>query len=786
MTISQPPKQPPANARKPKTAVPPAPAAAPLESTIRVPVRELVEFTAKHGDLDRRFTPAPTAQQGIAGHATVGARRDEHYEREVALEGRHQELLVRGRADGYDPDEQRLEEIKTHRGDPARIPDNHRALHWAQLKVYGALLCRARGLAAVTLTLVYFRIDNESETLLSERHEAAELDTWFEQQATIYLSWARQQQAHRLARNAAIEDFRFPHAEFNAGQRQLATAVYRAATQAKPLLAQAPTGIGKTLGTLFPALKACTRAPIDKLFFLTAKSPGRQVALDALATIQGEAATKPLRVLELQSRDKACVHPDKDCHGASCPLAQGFYDRLPEARAVAVRRAPLDRLQLAAIAAEHMLCPYYLGQELIRWADVVIGDYNYWFDAHAQLHGLTAINGWNVTVLVDEAHNLVERARDMYSASFDQQALLRARKVAPPELHKALDRLKRRWPALDPDADPDYQPLAELPSKLIDALADFIAAASALLGETGERFAVDLQQLFFDAIGFVRTAEAFGPHSMIDLSRDEGRDRAGKPLTTLCLRNLVPAPFLGPRFAAAHGTVLFSATLNPPDYYQNLLGLGETTPWLDIASPFEAAQLNVQIASRISTRFDEREASLAPIVALLARQYREQPGNYLAFFSSFDYLERVFAQLRHSHPELPVWVQQRRMDEGSRLAFIARFTTNSQGIGFAVLGGVFSEGIDLPGARLIGAFVVTLGIPQINPVNEAMRERLDALFGAGYEYAYLYPGLRKVVQAAGRVIRHRDDRGTVVLVDRRYARKDVQALLPAWWTLDRR
>lgn len=770
------------------------PSSAPISAVeppvaISVPVRELVEFTAKRGDLDRRFTPAPTALQGIAGHATVGARRDERYEREVALEGRHEELRVRGRADGYDAEEQRLEEIKTHRGDPARIPDNHRALHWAQLKVYGALLCRARGLSAVTLTLVYFRIDNESETLLSERHEAAELDAWFVEQATVYLAWARQQQAHRSARNAAIEGFRFPHAEFNAGQRQLATAVYRAATQGKPLLAQAPTGIGKTLGTLFPALKACTRAPIDKLFFLTAKSPGRQVALAALATIQGESATKPLRVLELQSRDKACVHPDKDCHGASCPLAQGFYDRLPAARAAAVQLAQLDRAQIAAVAAEHAVCPYYLGQELIRWADVVIGDYNYWFDAHALLHGLTAINGWNVSVLVDEAHNLVDRAREMYSASLAQAALLRARKAAPSELHKALDRVKRRWPALDPDGDPDYQPLAELPGKLIDALADFIASASALLGETGERFAVDLQQFFFDAIGFVRTAEAFGPHSMIDLSldagRDDGRDRAGKPLTSLCLRNLVPAPFLGPRFAAAHGTVLFSATLNPPDYYRNLLGLSETTPWLDIASPFEAAQLRVQIASRISTRFDQREASLAPIVALIARQYREQPGNYLAFFSSFDYLERVLAQLQQRHPELPVWAQQRRMDEAARLAFIERYTSDSQGIGFAVLGGVFSEGIDLPGARLIGAFVVTLGIPQINPVNEAMRERLEALFGAGYAYAYLYPGLRKVVQAAGRVIRHREDRGTVVLVDRRYARAEVQALLPAWWDLGR-
>ncbi|WP_428385281.1 ATP-dependent DNA helicase [Nevskia ramosa] len=750
-------------------------------TAIIVPVRELVEFTAKRGDLDRRFTPAPTGQRGIAGHATVTGRRPDGYEREVALEGRHEELRVRGRADGYDAAGNELEEIKTHRGDSARIPDNHRALHWAQLKVYGALLCRARGLASITLTLVYFRIDDETETSTSEGHEAAVLFEYFEQQAASYLAWARQQQAHRLARNQAIEGLTFPHVEFNAGQRALAAAVYRATLNRQPLLAQAPTGIGKTLGTLFPALKACTRAPIDKLFFLTAKSPGRQVALDALALIQGDQPA--LRVLELVSRDKSCVHPDKECHGASCPLAQGFYDRLPAARAAAVSSAKLDQRSVQTVAAEHVVCPYYLSQELVRWADVVVGDYNYYFYAHALLHGLTVLNDWKISLLVDEAHNLVDRARDMYSATLDQRALQRARRAAPDELRASLNRVQRRWPAADPDAPDGYQALDTLPSALIDALSDFIAAASRLLGETGERLPFDLQQFFFDAIGLVRLAESFGPHSMVDLSRHSPDAFSTKPGSTLCIRNVVPAPFLGPRFAAAHGAALFSATLNPPDYYRQLLGLADDAPWLDIASPFSADQLSVQIASRISTRFDAREASLAPIVALIAAQYRRQPGNYLAFFSSFDYLDRVLARLIETHPDLPVWAQQRRMDEPARLAFLERFSATDQGIGFAVLGGVFSEGIDLPGARLIGAFVVTLGIPQINPVNEAMRARLETLFGAGYEYAYLYPGLRKVVQAAGRVIRHHSDRGTVVLVDRRYARADVQALLPAWWQL---
>jgi Rad3-related DNA helicase len=254
-------------------------------------------------------------------------------------------------------------------------------------------------------------------------------------------------------------------------------------------------------------------------------------------------------------------------------------------------------------------------------------------------------------------------------------------------------------------------------------------------------------------------------------------------LSTLTLRNLVPAPFLRPRLQAAHTSTLFSATLQPMDYYANLLGLPEDCLRLEVDSPFAAAQLQVQIAGRISTRYADRQASLAPIVALMAVQYAERPGNYLAFFSSYEYLQQAFELLQREHPDLPCWAQSRRMGEGEQREFLARFSDSSQGIAFAVLGGAFSEGIDLPGRRLIGAFVATLGLPQINPVNEQIRARMQQLFGAGYDYTYLYPGLQKVVQAAGRVIRTVSDQGVVHLIDDRYARREVQALLPRWWTL---
>jgi Rad3-related DNA helicase len=310
-------------------------------SQYTVAVRALCEFTAKQGNLDVRFTPSPSAQEGMEGHAIVAARRGASYQSELALSGEFGRLTVRGRADGYDAAINRLEEVKTFRGQLDRQPENHRHLHWAQAKLYGWLLCQQRGLADIELALVYLDIGTQRETVFTERHTAAQLQQHFEQRCTQFLQWAEQELSHRAARNQALASLRFPHPSFRHGQRPLAVAVYNAARAGRCLMAQAPTGIGKTVGTLFPLLKAMPGQDLDKLFFLTAKTSGRALALDALSVIRGGEPSVPLRTLELVARDKACEHPQSACHGESCPLAKGFYDRLPEAReaALAARKA---------------------------------------------------------------------------------------------------------------------------------------------------------------------------------------------------------------------------------------------------------------------------------------------------------------------------------------------------------------------------------------------------------------------------------------------------------------
>jgi DNA excision repair protein ERCC-2 len=324
--------------------------------------------------------------------------------------------------------------------------------------------------------------------------------------------------------------------------------------------------------------------------------------------------------------------------------------------------------------------------------------------------------------------------------------------------------------------------LASLPNGFVTVLKAASHAVEAHLAEAAPASAdAALQQAYFDILGFVRLAESFGAHSTLEVTQEPGR--GGRPATTVRIQNLIPASFLKPRFAAARSVTLFSATLNPPRYHLDMLGLPADAAWIDVDSPFRPEQLEVQVVSSISTRYPDRQRSAAPIARLIAQQFAARPGNYLAFFSSFDYLALVVAEFQRCHPEIPVWTQARGMDEGARNDFLARFVPGGAGVGFAVLGGSFGEGIDLRGDRLIGAFVATLGLPQVNPRNEQLKACLESVFGAGYDYAYLYPGLQKVVQAAGRVIRSQEDQGIVYLIDDRFARPAVRELLPAWWRI---
>ncbi|MDK8462093.1 ATP-dependent DNA helicase [Marinobacter sp. SS13-12] len=751
-------------------------------SELKVAVRTLCEFAARKGDLDLRYTPAPTSEEGIAGHGAVQARRGPRYQSEVALAGQCGKLMVSGRADGYDPIAGRLEEIKTHRGDLSRVREAQRNLHRAQLRVYGALLCRQETLKTIDLALIYYDVGKDKETPITETASADELWQELEQLCAIYSDWAEQEASHRQERDGALARLTFPFPDFRPQQRALAETVYKSTLRHRTLLLEAPTGLGKTLGTLFPALMAMPAAKQDRLFYLTSRNTARHLAVDAVHLLrEKQPGALPLRTLELVAKDHACEHPDKACHGDACPLAKGFFDRLPEARADAANHTgALTQPVLADIASQHGICPYFLAQEMARWCDVVVADVNRMFDQSALLHALVRQNDWKASLLIDEAHNLVDRARGMYSVELSQTRLLRIRRQAPRALKPSLDGVSRAWQSVIRDHAPDIRRepviLDNLPGSLTGALNRLVSAITDYLADHPPDLA--LQELMFESLAFTKLAEVFGDHSLCELVRP-GRGKA-----QLAIRNLIPADFLRPRFEAADSTLLFSATLSPGIYYRDLLGMPEDTCFQSLPGPFSADQLSVHFTPSISTRQAHRERSLVPIAELIARQYHERPGNYLAFFSSFAYLNRVRNALADLAPDIPLRAQQPGMSGEERRAFLDGFREDNSGVAFAVLGGVFSEGIDLPGDRLIGAFVATLGLPPFDAWHEILRQRLQQRFGAGQAYTYLIPGLQKVAQAAGRVIRTPEDQGVIWLIDDRFLQPDIRQLLPGWWMSD--
>jgi len=748
--------------------------------TYTVSVRELCEFTAKRGDLDRRFTPSATALEGLMGQATVALRRGAEYETEIALQTICGPLRIRGRADGYDPLRRCLEEIKTIRGEPSDIPHNRAQLHWAQLQTYGALFCRTRGVDEISLVLVYFDVASQRETELQQLFGAAELDALLAERCDSFLAWAQQEATHRATRDAALAQLTFPPGEFRAGQRGLAEAVFRTAASGRSLLAQAPTGIGKTVGTLFPVLRAVPLHGIDKLAYLTCKGTGRLTALEALTDLRAATAGRALRVLAMVPKEEGCEHPGQACHPDACPLASGFYDRLPAARESAVALGWLDAAAQRQVALQHGICPYYLGQELVRWADVLVGDVNHLFDGNGLLWGLLQTLEWKLAVLVDEAHNLVERARRMYSAELRASAVRAAARAAPGAVGAALDALARAMDELAAPATAAYEVLDEPPDGFVQALQ----GAAAALAEHFNQQPLSVGKLLdfhFELQRFVKLVDALSDHSLFDVQALADTDATEATSATVGVRNVAPACFLRSRFKALQSVTLFSATLAPPDYAMRLLGLPDNTAWIDVPPPFPAEHLCVRVATGVSTRFPDRDRSLQRLVDVLARQFDEHPGNYLAFFSSFDYLRKAAALLGSRRADIPQWRQERQMNAGERAAFLARFRPDGRGIGFAVLGGVFAEGVDLPGTLLIGVFIATLGLPPVSVTQSHVQARLDKLFGAGLGYGDLVPAMQRVVQAGGRVLRTPEDQGWLWLLDDRYRRSEVAELLPAWW-----
>jgi DNA excision repair protein ERCC-2 len=750
-----------------------------------VSVRQLAEFCFREGDIDYRYTPSPTAVEGIEGHRQVYLRRPASYQPEYSVEHRTERgdfsLTLRGRADGYDSQGHYIEEIKTCRVDPELIPAAVSAVHWAQARIYAALVCfQEADREVLDLQLTYFNVDSGEEYPTRETGTRDELLEFLERTLDQYCTWIAKVHTARLARDESIQALDFPHGDYRPGQRELAENVYKCAVQGGRLLLQAPTGIGKTAAVLYPAIKALQQDKHDALCYVTAKTVGSRAAEDTLALMARSGLQ--LHSLTLTARERVCFSPGKACHGEDCPFARGYYDRLPAARAAAFSEyRQLGRDSIEELSRRFELCPYQLASDLLPWVDVCIGDIHYVYSFFAGVGAVMEARRKRWSVLLDEAHNLPDRARGMYSAALRKRELMAARRDSDGPVRKALDACnrmlldlqKQEWEA------PDFHVMEEPQTALEGRLQTLVAAISERNNLDGSwlqgRPAV--REFYFAVLQFLRVLENFDVDYRFELRRDT-RDKQSLSLHLNCLD---PARLLRQRQELPHSVTAFSATVSPPAWIGPAIGFDQGAVYLALPSPFVAEQYQVNVNTGIDTRFQARQRSLPALVAAIRDWLGKVAGNCIVYFPAYQYMADVLQELQGSLGQRHVFVQEREQDDAGRARLLAELRERRDVAAFCILGGVFGEGIDLPGDELSSVVIVGVGLPRFNRETRSLRDYYQSVTGEGFAYAYLYPGMQKVNQALGRVIRGSGDRGRALLIDPRYREAAYRELLPPWW-----
>lgn len=756
----------------------------------RVSVRDLVETVERSGDINYRFSGRSTALAGIRGHQRVQKSRGDDYvaEKEVSRSEQLDQvsLSIGGRVDGYFPatSPMLVEEIKTIRADAAEIPEAIRRLHRGQCRVYAYFLACEHEADEVLVRICYLQLDDDSEVFDEELMTRESLGVYYHELLSRYFNWLTRLDTWIGRRDQGLAEASFPFAEYRKGQREVAVSVYRSLKDESQVVLQAPTGIGKTMATLFPAIKALGSLAYDKVFFLTAKTSGQQAALTAIRELKQQGI--PLREVALTAKERICFTPGAPCDPEHCEYAGGYYDRLPAALDSEVGQTrSLDRENIEIIAREHTLCPFELSLDLSLLADVVVCDYNYVFDPTVYLRRFFDDSDGRYALLVDEAHNLVDRGRDMFSAEIEKSAFLKLRrdlKEVQPSIARRLAAVNSALLALirpgKESLEKDgYLLLDDVPAALLQSLKQFCGVAEDWLSQNQpSAYQETLLTLYFDSLRFLRTMEYVDDTYAILVQRDGKRTR-------IRLNNVNPSPGLARGLARGKGSVCFSATMTPQPYFQAMLGAGQDAAWYKVDSPFDSANLNVITTPFISTAFRDRERSLYELVDLIAGVVGARQGNYIVFFPSYAYLNQACDKFAERYQQYQTIQQTPGMELEARDAFLDEFVERDTGtlVGFAVMGGVFGEGVDLRGTRLIGVVIAGVGLPQLGIDRDLIRQYFDDHDGRGFEFAYQFPGINRVLQTAGRVIRTESDRGVVCLVDSRFAENRYRRLLPREW-----
>ena len=756
------------------------------EKIIRISVRNLVEFILREGDIDNRKAGLPdkeAMQLGGRIHRKIQRQMGSDYYAEVPLkitvpcEGFA--IQIEGRADGIQKtaDGVVVDEIKGVLRELEYI-EKPVSVHLAQAKCYGYIYGKQQELDSITIQMTYCQMETEEVKRFQETFSIEELERWFLDIVMQYEKWARFQVEWRQTRDATIKEAEFPY-PYREGQRELVTSVYRTILRKKKLFIQAPTGVGKTMATIFPAVKAVGEGLGDKIFYLTAKTITRTVAEQAFQILKKNGLQ--YKVATLTAKEKICFCEKAECNPDVCPYAKGHFDRVNDAvYEMITTMEEMSRENIETQAKKHNVCPFEMGLDVSLWVDAIICDYNYVFDPNAHLKRFFSEGKkGEYLFLIDEAHNLVERGREMYSAVLYKEEFLQMKKAVRYESVKLTRQLEGCNQMLlemkrECQTYKEYNSISHFALKLLNVMNGLQK-----LLEEKEQVDEEVLEFYFHVRNFLNIYEEVDENYVIYTELEEGGDFK---LKLFCVN---PAVKLQNFLSQGNSTVFFSATLLPIRYYKKLLSV-ETDDYAVYAhSPFKEANRLLVLGQDVSTKYTRRGYEMYERFAIYIKNVMQaKPGNYLVFFPSYRFMEEVRETFeRYRTEEMCCMMQEQNMNEQDREAFLQEFEAEREGslAGFCVMGGIFSEGIDLTKERLIGAMIVGTGLPQVCNEREILKQYFDRHGENGFDYAYLYPGMNKVLQAAGRVIRTEEDKGVIALLDDRFAGRRYLEIFPRGW-----
>ena len=755
---------------------------------VRISVRNLVEFILRNGDLvsGSGTSDKEAMLKGSRLHRKIQKQMGSHYQPEVSLkkDTEYDDLILRveGRADGiFLQDEQFcIDEIKGVYK-KLELMEEPVLVHRAQALCYAWIYLDAHDLEKIDIQMTYAHLDTEVIKRFRETLTRAELKQWYEELTDSYHKWLAYQIEWRKKRNESMENLEFPF-EYRKGQRKMVSGIYHAISKKEQIFIQAPTGVGKTMSAVFPAVRAIGQGMAETVFYLTARTITRTVAQDAFEILRDRGLL--FKVITITAKEKLCFCDKPECDPEKCPYAKGHYDRINDAvYELWTTEQSFDRETLLRHAQKWQVCPFEMSLDLAIWMDGVICDYNYVFDPNVCLKRFFGENvSGNYLFLIDEAHNLVDRGREMYSASICLNDVIETRKFVKPysqKLWKKLGKVKKQMEELRQNCGEwkVQENAGVLPISLLSVQGEL----DQLLEESPAQEVVDgILDFYFEVRDFLNISELVDDNYVVYTAFDEN----GRFYMKLFCVN--PAENLQKCLDKGNSTVFFSATLLPLQYYRKMLSTRSENFGMYVESPFEQKKRCLMICRDVSSKYTRRGyEEYRKIAEYIARMSWQKKGNYMVFFPSYRLMEDVYQVYQD---EFSVsWVrcisQHASMTELEREEFLDEFTEETEEtlVGFCVMGGIFSEGIDLIGDRLIGAAVVGTGLPQVNCEREILKGYYDEKGEQGFDYAYRYPGMNKVLQAAGRVIRTKEDTGAILLMDERFLNRDYRNLFPREW-----